>query len=568
MPEGVRAAISEVRARSVHLPVVTATAIAAVMVTAIRYGVFANDLSLDVGFRYGFSGRALSMGHWSTLVTSQFLTRDGFMAISISLSLALMLGVYEAIAGSRRALVVVGTTALAGPLLVAAGLGVGSSLGNAFSARTLSTLDYGASAITAGAGGALVAVLAMRRLRWFAIFWVTVGLVLHHQLADWEHLGSFVTGYGLGHVLGTAPAVGSLRRQGSWFATTVLAPTRLIIPAAAVSILAGAAVAGSVVPSRTQTGSLAVGLSSASPVAARLLSIMYPSPSLGGRHQALVVLPVGYDASAARYPVVEMLHGRPGAPSDIITGFDPIGAGSLPGIPPFIGIVPDGHGPVVFDGEYADTSRQRLGAALSDDLRRYVGTHYRTNGHWSVSGLSSGGYGAAYLGARTPGQYDSVCSLSGNFTPQGSAFNDQKRSVLDAASPILHARPDGPRTLLIAGRADSASVREASIYARALSAAGETVSKVVVSGGHNWVLWKREFPRCLRFMLAPTRPGESPGSRPTMVTLHAPTALATRTVRSVGHIRSSSIRCLLPTTRSHGVAANPFGPGPKLVGRS
>ncbi len=514
-----------------HFPVVTATAIAAVLVTAIRYGVFANDLSLDVGFRYGFSGRALSMGHWSTLVTSQFLTRDGFMAISISLSLALMLGVYEAIAGSRRALVILATTALAGPVLVAAGLGVGSSLGNAFSARTLSTLDYGASAITAGAGGALVAILAMRRLRWFAIFWVAVGLGLHHQLADWEHLGSFVTGYGLGHVLGIAPAVGSVRRRCSWVATTVLRPVHLIVPAVVVAMLAGSAIADTVVPSRNATGFLARGHLSGAPHASRLLSFTYPSPSLGGRHQALVVLPAEYHVSTDRYPVVEMLHGRPGAPSDIITGFDPIGAGSLPGIPPFIGIVPDGHGPAVFDGEDADTSRQRLGAALSDDLRRYVDTHYRTNRHWSVSGLSSGGYGAAYLGARTPGQYDSVCSLSGNFTPQGSAFNGQKRSVLDAASPILHARPGGPRTLLIAGRADSASVHEASNYSRALAAAGEAVSNVVVSGGHNWVLWKREFPRCLRFMLKPTGPSESPWSRPTVVTLHAPRSLATTTVR-------------------------------------
>ena len=503
MPDGARAAVSEVRARAVHLPIITATAIAAVLVTAVRYGVFANDLSLDVAFRYGFSGRALAMGHWSTLVTSQFLTRDGFMAVSISLSLALMLGVYEAIAGSRRALVILGTTALAGPLLVAAGLGLGSSLGNAFSARTLSTLDYGASAITAGAGGALVAVLGMRRVRWFAIFWVGAGLALHHQLADWEHLGSFVTGYGLGTALGVTPAIGSLRRRCSWLVTTVLRPGHLLVPAVVVSILAGAAVGGNVVPSGSAVGFLAIGRASGAPRAARLLSITYPSPSLGGRHQTLILLPVGYEASAARYPVVEMLHGRPGAPSDIIAGFDPIGAGSRPGIPPFIGIVPDGHGPVIFDGEYADTSKQKLGAAVSDDLRRYVDAHYRTNGHWSVSGLSSGGYGAAYLGARTPGHYDAVCSLSGNFTPQGPAFNGQQRSALDAASPILHARPNGPRTLLIAGRADSKSVREASTYARALSAAGESVTTVVVSGGHDWGVWKREFPRCLRFMLTP-----------------------------------------------------------------
>ena len=105
------------------------------------------------------------MGHWATVATSQLLTRDPFMAISIALSLALMLGVYEMVAGWWRALVVTIVCALAGPLIVAAGLGIGSVLGNGFAGRTLSTLDYGASAVTAGAGGALVAVLAMRRLR-------------------------------------------------------------------------------------------------------------------------------------------------------------------------------------------------------------------------------------------------------------------------------------------------------------------------------------------------------------------------------------------------------------------
>ena len=83
-----RAALLDVRDRCVHLPLVTGIAIAAVLVTALRYGVFTHELSLDVAFRYGFSVRALSMGHWSTLATSQFLTRDVFMAVSIPVSQA------------------------------------------------------------------------------------------------------------------------------------------------------------------------------------------------------------------------------------------------------------------------------------------------------------------------------------------------------------------------------------------------------------------------------------------------------------------------------------------------
>lgn len=137
----------------------------------------------------------------------------------------------------------------------------------------------------------------------------------------------------------------------------------------------------------------------------------------------------------------------------------------------------------------------------SDDLRAWIDNHCRTDGHWSVAGLSEGGYGAAHLGSRTPGQYDSVCSMSGNFTPEGNAFQHETPATRDAATPLLHSRPDSPRTLLIAGTADRPSVRELLRYAQALHVGGQKYQSVVVPGGHDWGLWHREFPRCLRFML-------------------------------------------------------------------
>jgi S-formylglutathione hydrolase FrmB len=167
----------------------------------------------------------------------------------------------------------------------------------------------------------------------------------------------------------------------------------------------------------------------------------------------------------------------------------------------------------VSEGQWADTSVQRLGTTVSDDLQRYVDTNYRTNGHWSITGLSDGGYGAAYLASRTPGQYDSVCSMSGTFTADGPAFAGQTRQVLAADSPILHARAGGPRTLLIAGSADRDIVRAALVYTQALQRAGESVQTVVVPGGHTWQVWKSAFPRCLAFLLA-SSPPPTPPSRP------------------------------------------------------
>ncbi len=521
----VRTALHAVRRRCVHPPLVTTAAIVAVAATAVHYGVFHHELALDVAFRYGFSGRAIGMQHWSTLATSQFLSRDPFMAVSISLSLALMLGLYEMVAGSWRAVVVTAITAVAGPLLVAAALGVGNVLGSAFAARTLSTLDYGASAVTAGAGGALVAVLGMRRLRWFAIFWVVVGLAAHHQLADWEHLAAFTSGYGLGRMLGAPPlrTVGAARIPSRRLA--------LVVPSLALAAAIGLAVPGWAVPPRPSTplatGHLTIGRHtlamlrrgrpsvSVSSSPAQVVSIRYPTPSLGGTRQAYVVLPPGYQGSHRRYPVVEILHGRPGSANDVIAGLDPVGTESLPGVPSYIAVVPDGHGPVVSDGDFADTTRQRLGAAVSDDLLRFIDRHYRTIGPWSVSGLSSGGYGAAYLASRTPRQYGAVCALSGNFVPDGPAFRGQPMAVLRADAPLLHARADGPRVLIVAGAADRGSVIQARSYDAALTRAGEVHQLDIVPGGHTWAVWSSAFPTCLRFMLVAPVPGTA--SAPAML---------------------------------------------------
>ena len=81
-------------------------------------------------------------------------------------------------------------------------VGLGSAVGVSFAGKVLSTLDYGASAITAGGGGAFVGLVRRRWLSRAAVIFVLAGLVVHHQMADWEHLVSFPVGYGLGRWLG------------------------------------------------------------------------------------------------------------------------------------------------------------------------------------------------------------------------------------------------------------------------------------------------------------------------------------------------------------------------------
>jgi hypothetical protein len=387
---------------------------AAVLATGVRFGVVHHNLPLSVAFESGFSGRALLAGRFHTVLSSQLLTRDGFMLMSILGSLALMLGGYELLAGSRPAAVVAVVGAIAGPVVVALVLSAGSALNIGVAARTLSTVDYGASAVTAAAGGALVGILNRRWLRIAAVVFVIGGLVLHHQMADWEHLVAFPLGYAIAN----SPRW-LLRRDRQATRSAVRRTPSPIwqlagVGMAAVGIVAGTvgasmAVGGPVTARRGTAGwSSALGVVGAGPTTVqshrrgtaerplsppRIVEARYPTPSLGGTRKVLVVVPSGYDSGTGRYPVIESLHGRPGAPEDILTGLDLLGV--MAKMAPFIAVIPDGHGPVVSGGDFADTSRQRLGSAVSDDLRRWVDTTYRTTGNWGVTGLSAGGYGAA-----------------------------------------------------------------------------------------------------------------------------------------------------------------------------
>jgi len=490
-------------ARQMRPPIVTAGLMAAVLAVAFHYGVFGHELSLDVAVRYGLSGRGLQNGDWRALGTSQLLSRDGFMATSIAISLLLMLGAYEAVAGHLRAAVVAVVGAVSGPLLTAAAAGVGSALGNRWAAAALSTLDYGASAITAGAGGALVAVLGYRKLRIFAMVWVIGGLVLHHQLADWEHLFSFTVGYGLGVILGRprAPRTRGTRSTARRWAmltgaaayltgVAVLAPG--LVPAAATMTLSGAQ-------------AIAYGLPAGTPISpAHIERISYDSPALGMTRVAYVLLPAGYDASSRHYPVVEMLHGSPGGPLEMLNRLPVAEAQQSGAVQPFIAVAPDGNASGGVETDFADSPSRRMGTAVSTDLRTAIDGRFRTDGKWGVMGLSAGGFGASYLAQAHPASYQAACSLSGFFRAADPAFRGATVTAREQASPTLHAQPGGRPVLVIAGGNDKDGRASALDYDASLRSAGQPHRLVVVDGaGHDWGLWTQQLVPCLTWVLQP-----------------------------------------------------------------
>jgi enterochelin esterase-like enzyme len=167
----------------------------------------------------------------------------------------------------------------------------------------------------------------------------------------------------------------------------------------------------------------------------------------------------------------------------------------------FVAFLPDGHGPVVADGDFADTSRQHLGSALSDDLSAWAHGTFRIAAPLGIAGISAGGYGAALLGSAHPNNYRRVCAIGGSFEAGPPVFSHEPPTVRAADSPILHARATGPATLLIAGSGDPAAVAQSVRYAGALHAARQPAEIRVVAGVHDWSLFRRELPVCLRFLV-------------------------------------------------------------------
>jgi enterochelin esterase-like enzyme len=258
----------------------------------------------------------------------------------------------------------------------------------------------------------------------------------------------------------------------------------LLVPAAVLGVLG----------STTFISSAASGSSSA-----QVIEATYPSAALHSSRRVLVVLPPGYGQSSQRYPVVEMLHGVPGGLEEVIGGLN-VAQLSNQSKTPFIAVAPDGTGPAVGESDFANTSRQPMGTVTGPELRQWVDSHYPTNGTWEVTGLSSGGYGAAYLPTLSPGVYQQACPMSGFFTAEPPAFEGQSAAVKQAGSPILHVSARGPRTLLVAGSSDPGSLDQARRYIAAMNGVGEpNIGLITNPGGHELPVWTTGIKQCLGF---------------------------------------------------------------------
>jgi len=227
--------------------------------------------------------------------------------------------------------------------------------------------------------------------------------------------------------------------------------------------------------------------------------------------------------SRYRFPVIELIHGQPGAPQDWI---------NVVGVTatlvrlvnqrlarPAVLVMPDANG-----GQ--NVSLQCLNQAggpqdltyLAHDLPEQIARLLRVQppgSSWGVAGYSEGGFCAANIALRFWNRYGFAGVISGYFHP----FDNQLAHPVRPVNPFgrsrqqqrdntpldeVNALPAGaviPRFWLGAGTGDKLDVANARFFWQDLQLRQVGVPLTLMpGGGHNMATWRAEIPRMLTWM--------------------------------------------------------------------
>ncbi len=262
--------------------------------------------------------------------------------------------------------------------------------------------------------------------------------------------------------------------------------------------------------------------------------LSFQSRSLGAPMTYNLYLPEAYARDPGRrFPVVYLLHGYGANEAEWLDGGHAdqtldrlIHDGE---IPPTIAVMPYGA-----KSWYVDSAG--LGGpgnyetAIGVDLVDHVEHTYRAmtdRAARTVAGLSMGGYGALRLAFFHPERFIAVASLSGALhervgLPGGEQIVSQEMKRADhwyqgaygqpfdpgvymqrnpfSRVAALSQIPTPPKILITAGDDDYFKLYEGSCALFvALRRAGLAAELRVDDGGHDWTLWRRQFPDVMRF---------------------------------------------------------------------
>jgi S-formylglutathione hydrolase FrmB len=249
------------------------------------------------------------------------------------------------------------------------------------------------------------------------------------------------------------------------------------------------------------------------PVSVHQISIV--SRSIGGYSDPVdVVLPPGYsNQPRRRYPVLYLLEGSPGSPSNFLTvGEIGVAEAELVAahrIQPLILVVPAGGRSFFSDQEWANGIQpgNDWDTFVSRDLVSTIDTRYRTvaSGSWrGLAGLSEGGYGSLNIGLHHPGEFRLLESWSGYMHADPIlAIYGHDQQLMRYNSPALtvrsvapQLRSDGSYIWFYCGTQDALKPQNLAFRAE-LTALGVPHHFFLWPGAHDWGMWRALGPRAL-----------------------------------------------------------------------
>ena len=207
-------------------------------------------------------------------------------------------------------------------------------------------------------------------------------------------------------------------------------------------------------------------------------TIRIESAAIGGLMTVAVLLPVEYDASTARFPVVYLLHGG----TQNHTAF--------PARAWFSREVPDRHVIVVMPylQPFVFQARGDRPALVEEFLGRelpaYIDSQYRTVNDRrarAIVGISMGGYGATLLGVKRPDIFGAVGAISAALSAGGRAA--------DISTSVATLTPDtAPYFFIACGIQDGVLPASRSLATQLRDRQIRSELREV-PGGHDWSVW-------------------------------------------------------------------------------
>jgi enterochelin esterase-like enzyme len=250
-----------------------------------------------------------------------------------------------------------------------------------------------------------------------------------------------------------------------------------------------------------------------------LVRIQVPGVRSQVTRGALVYLPPEYwdpAWAAVRFPVLELLHGSPGAPVDWINGMrtdlQADAAVQARRTGPMVIVMPDTNGTRLRSDECVNAVHGTQDETyLTTDLRDYLLSHLRVRADrsgWTLAGYSTGGFCAVNILLHHPDLYAGAASLDGYFTAQvdrytGSLYQ-HRTDVRRYNSPALLWRRAAPvqhtSLLLLSGAADDSLAetrRFASLVTRVSGPRVDVHLGVQPGAGHVFSSWRTMMPTVL-----------------------------------------------------------------------